>query len=173
MGLCPFARIQAAFAIGVIMEKQCSKCKERKALSEFHIDKKNKDGLHCWCKVCRSACSKKYYEEKEEKLRINTRIYYKKHSKESNARNRDYYRRTQKDRLDYRKKYYKKHLKKEVANHIVSRAIESGILIRPNKCSKCNCECKPDGHHEDYDKPLEVIWLCKSCHKKHHSAFFL
>ena len=26
----------------------------------------------------------------------------------------------------------------------------------------------PDPHNEDYSKPLEVVWLCKSCHKRLH-----
>jgi len=44
------------------------------------------------------------------------------------------------------------------------RAILEGILIRSLKCQECGNECKTEAHHEDYSKPLEVIWLCRLCH---------
>jgi hypothetical protein len=50
------------------------------------------------------------------------------------------------------------------ATNAVGNAIRSGKLTRPNHCSKCGLICKPHGHHEDYKKPLEVIWLCNICH---------
>jgi hypothetical protein len=39
--------------------------------------------------------------------------------------------------------------------------------IEKRPCEKCGA---PDAqkHHPDYGKPLEVIWLCKPCHKDWH-----
>jgi hypothetical protein len=50
----------------------------------------------------------------------------------------------------------------------VSRAECTHRLFRPNKCSKCGQIGRVDGHHEDYDKPLEIIWLCHRCHLQLH-----
>ena len=50
----------------------------------------------------------------------------------------------------------------------VGYAISRGELIRPEKCSGCDRFKKTDGHHEDYSKPLEVIWLCRKCHQQKH-----
>jgi hypothetical protein len=50
------------------------------------------------------------------------------------------------------------------AHHAVANALRNGSLIRPFHCSSCLLECKPQAHHEDYAKPLEVIWLCRPCH---------
>ncbi len=52
------------------------------------------------------------------------------------------------------------------AHQKVHRAIEDRILIRSNTCQECGKMGKTEGHHEDYNKPLDVIWLCKLCHSK-------
>ena len=52
------------------------------------------------------------------------------------------------------------------AQQAVTRAIAKGVLIR-QPCERCGKE-KTDAHHPDYSKPLEVVWLCRSCHKKEH-----
>lgn len=65
--------------------------------------------------------------------------------------------------------------KKERCHDIVEKAILYGKLIRPIKCECCGCEnIMADGrsgiqaHHNDYDKPLDVIWLCQRCHHNWH-----
>lgn len=46
----------------------------------------------------------------------------------------------------------------------VFSAVRNGTLKR----KKCFCgKIKVEAHHEDYSKPLEVIWLCK----KHHAEY--
>lgn len=65
--------------------------------------------------------------------------------------------------------------KKERAHNLVEKAIKRGILTNPQVCSTCkNTYTFKDGrtaiqaHHSDYDKPLDVIWLCQKCHHKWH-----
>jgi hypothetical protein len=63
--------------------------------------------------------------------------------------------------------------KKQSRAHIaVSFAVTAGELVR-QPCERCGATESADGgpingHHEDYDKPLEVIWLCRRCHARRH-----
>ncbi len=56
--------------------------------------------------------------------------------------------------------------KKQAARMMVYLEIKSGKLKR-GPCEVCG---KPDtqGHHDDYDKPLDVRWLCTKHHKQFH-----
>lgn len=63
--------------------------------------------------------------------------------------------------------------KQKSAYRKVKTALSQGILVRPDRCPRCNEVDKKgsDGrstihaHHHDYDKPLEVEWLCAKCHR--------
>lgn len=44
--------------------------------------------------------------------------------------------------------------------------------IKKMPCEICGDE-KSEGHHEDYSKPLEVIWLCRKHHLEHHNKLSL
>lgn len=68
----------------------------------------------------------------------------------------------------YAKERYKKFRHKASARGKVAWAIKSGALIKPTCCSACLTETAIFGHHEDYDKPLEVMWLCRPCHMDKH-----
>lgn len=52
--------------------------------------------------------------------------------------------------------------------YVIAKAIKDGLITRPKKCSQCGHTGKINGHHEDYDKPLELVWLCNRCHIRLH-----
>lgn len=54
-----------------------------------------------------------------------------------------------------------------LAHQQVAAAIKRGELTRPEVCG-CGNSGPIHGHHPDYSKPLEVIWLCRSCHRQLH-----
>lgn len=49
----------------------------------------------------------------------------------------------------------------------VQVALEYGDLTR-KPCEVCGSVLKVQAHHDDYDKPLEVRWLCARHHLRHH-----
>lgn len=53
------------------------------------------------------------------------------------------------------------------AHKAVAKARKDGILVKPSTCEWC-VEPAAIAHHEDYSKPLQVIWLCDKCHSRRH-----
>lgn len=64
-------------------------------------------------------------------------------------------------------------LKQDSASRLVGEAIARGIL-HPQPCEVCGKTDPKLGrrsihaHHDDYDKPLEVRWLCSQHHREWH-----
>lgn len=52
------------------------------------------------------------------------------------------------------------------SRYIFRKAVMSGKIKRL-PCEVCG-DKKSQGHHEDYSKPLEVIWLCRTHHEDRH-----
>ena len=73
----------------------------------------------------------------------------------------------------YQRANRRKHneLNPEQKKKAVARAY-LGVYLRRGKVVKSGCaicgDLKVEAHHEDYDKPLEVIWLCRKHHTELH-----
>jgi hypothetical protein len=65
------------------------------------------------------------------------------------------------------KLWAKNNPEKRRAHSALWRKILSGEIIRGKVCERCGIEPNTiNAHHSDYTKPLEVMWLCVSCHRK-------
>jgi hypothetical protein len=131
--------------------KECLRCQESKEIKFFSVDKRRHDGLCCWCKSCASESWKKWYRDGGSVSHLKKPWMNGDKGKikaYSEKRNRKY-------PIEVR------------AGRILRSAIKAGKIKRL-PCEKCGNE-KSQGHHQDYSKPLEVIWLCDLHHKKAHN----
>jgi hypothetical protein len=149
--------------------KKCFKCGIEKDISEFYVHKEMADGHLNKCKDCTKKDS--FGRTKEEIEKRKERDRNRPNAKERVKKNCERLKNNEKARLENnkrKKEWYQKNKHKKNANLKVSRALFTGLLKRPIKCEKCNLEKKLEAHHEDYSKPLEVVWLCIECHNNRH-----
>jgi hypothetical protein len=137
--------------------KRCSQCDELKPESEYGRDSTVKGGLRAACKRCRNAANKLYRDQTYDPIRkAEEQRRYRERHPESLA--------TQ------RKSYRAKYPDRKRANDHVDKAVRRGDLVRPGSCSWCEVDGRVEGAHVDYDRPLDVVWLCVRCHRKLDAA---
>lgn len=151
------------------MKKVCFKCGNEKELSEFYKHKEMADGFLNKCKECTKNDALKHREKNIEKIRAYDRN--RPNHKERVEANK----KRLKENTELKAKYRKSQKKWDIENKIkknahtkVKRALLNGTLVRRYNCDICGDGSKLEAHHEDYSKPLEVIWLCVKCHKEKH-----
>ena len=65
-------------------------------------------------------------------------------------------------------RYYENNFGKIKCRRTFQNEVRRG-RIRRQPCVQCGTP-NAHAHHEDYSKPLEVIWLCRKCHNLVHAA---
>lgn len=109
----------------------------------------------CRCSECR-ACNAEFSRRNREK----NPEYYREAARKSYAKNRD--------RL-LAKKHEDFDSRKNRARCAVTFAISKGWLSRGECEVGIGCRGRIQAHHDDYDKPLEVRWLCQTHHMQLHA----
>ncbi len=137
------------------MPKKCFKCGKEKDITEFYPHPRMKDGTLNKCKDC-------------------TRFDVTMSRQVDIEKKRDYDRRRgrTKKRIKENQHYTKERRKREPWKYKaylrVKRGLASGKIVK-TPCSVCG-SIAVEGHHEDYTKPLDVIWLCKIHHEEIHKT---
>jgi hypothetical protein len=145
--------------------KVCSKCGEDKELTEFYNTARGIGGVARTCKVCcRIKCNEYHKANREDNLvRMNRyRESHKEERKEYDDKNRE--------SIRHRNRNWGRSNRLKTSSQTKAlRALKKGIINRETSCSKCGSNYLVQMHHEDYDKPLDVVFLCKYCHMQRHS----
>jgi hypothetical protein len=121
------------------------------------------------CKECVKFSARKYREDNKEKVMEYDRN--RPNKEERVKKNIDRIRSDPEKLKKYRDQqmdYVKRNRHKSNARQKLARALLKGKVKRANNCEHCGIEDNIQGHHYDYNKPLDVIWLCSKCHANEH-----
>lgn len=171
------------------MTKVCTKCGRDLPPEAYYTQVNHKDRLSSRCKECVRADTKANKAKRDPEQEANRLRQWAKDNHERKLEMQKKYRQTHVDKLRRygREKakcrrrdnpgvcaesvaaYRSRHPEAVAAVNAVHHAKRRGELVAPDVCERCGAdELAIHAHHEDYSKPLEVIWLCASCHKLHH-----
>lgn len=137
--------------------KKCFKCGETKPRKMFYRHPAMKDGRLGKCIECTKRDVRLHREQNE-----SVREYDRRRYAENPERRRKI--RENSDRWDIKNK------NGYIARYTVHNAVRDGRMKRM-PCQKCGATDRINAHHEDYSKPLDVIWLCSRCHHRYHAGY--
>lgn len=141
--------------VDLIVAKSCLSCGEVKSIDEFVRTRRAKSGYKHECKPCMKARFRMYYVRNRDAVLSRNRRYYQTPKGIAVSRETNY-------------RMWKKYPDKQRARQKFLYAVRKGLLVRPEECEKCGETGRIQGHHPDYTKPFDVVWLCMMCHKAEH-----
>lgn len=132
------------------MDKKCFKCGQVKSLSDFYRHKRMADGHLNKCKSCTKSDVGTHRNNNLERIREYDRA------------------RGSRQPPEYLVEYREKYPKAARAHRMVAYHLRAGNITK-SACEVCG-DSNPVAHHDDYDKPLVVRWMCQSHHIQWHEA---
>lgn len=141
--------------------KACKDCGETKAMTNFYKHPGMSDGHLNSCKDCRRDYARRWYGVKMGDAEWVGRERARGRAKYHHAKTMGKYHRIR-DPV------------KRAANVILCHAVRDGRVIPPSACEACNHDFsfyRREGHHPNYDLPLEASWLCSRCHGGLHKRY--
>jgi transposase-like protein len=144
--------------------KVCCRCSRALPVEQFGHDKSRPDGLRYSCRECRSTVTKDWRATNIEAVREIERARRAANPERSRQWARDANARRGERLREYRSRTWERDRQKRSARKKTRRAARHGRVERPTVCSWCGAEARVEAHHVDYSLPLEVTWLCRSCH---------
>ena len=110
-------------------------------------------------------CRENYYNNNKEHALMKMKEYYE-NNKEQILEYVKKWQFENKDKVYKSNKKWQENNKERRYAHIkFNNYLKKFPDIKPDNCSLCgNTEIKLEAHHNNYSKPLEVVWMCRSCH---------
>lgn len=152
--------------------KRCSSCRQEKPLGQFYRNKSTLDGLNYSCMPCALQSVKDSQKRHRVSTAVRRRAFYQKEKNKLRRKSRRYGKRFPAKIKAHNDLYRQTHKVEKASHNLVNNAIRAGRLNR-RPCEICGSVELIHAHHEDYNEPLVIRWLCASHHKQLHSGHFI
>lgn len=159
--------------------KKCTKCGVYQDLNNFSPHKRAADGHRSACKKCNCEYVKQYYREHREERRA---YNYARNRLPEVRKKRAEWKKTERvrayDREYQRQRAQKDYVKRSKAlwrlNNPEKKKAESQaqwVHKETQPCVWCGHNDRTVRHHPDYNRPLDIMWLCYPCHALWHKKY--
>lgn len=114
-----------------------------------------------------AECRRRWREKNVEKRKLDMAAWRNKNPDKAAIHARTYYHNNKNKLLNYTRNDRILYPEKHSARYKLQYAIRKGYITKPTVCSRNpdHAGRKVEAHHPDYSKPLEVIWVCRQCHR--------
>lgn len=149
--------------------KRCFKCLCEKPLDAFYKHSAMGDGRLGKCKECTKADVKKHRQENLERVRAYDKM---RGSMPHRLAARREYAKTPEGKASHAKALKVSRQRfpdRAKARYALGNAVRDGKVIPWPICAVPECADKPQAHHPDYTRPLDVVWLCEEHHRQAHA----
>lgn len=149
-------------------KKLCTACFVEKPIDHFYKHSKMADGHLNKCKECVKNRVRKHRDDNIETHREYDRARYHNNPERKKAARKsfqDWLKKNPDGQTASSRNWRQKNPEKYKAQNALNNAVRDGKIER-QPCIVCGG--KAHAHHEDYSRPLDVIWLCPEHHSKHH-----
>lgn len=154
-----------------MMTKTCFKCQEVKPLDDFYKHSRMADGHLNKCKECtkldvnnQRAVNLDYYQQYD-RQRFQSDPCRRAYQLEQM---RAWAQQHQQNIREIKRAWINRNPHKRYAQLALSKAVRNSKIIKPYACQICETTGNLQGHHHDYTKPLDVLWVCVTCHSTIH-----
>jgi len=138
----------------IVRSKICFKCGKLKPLADFYKHSQMADGYLNKCKECTKKDTYLNYENNREHYAEYERKRFQDPARKAKC-------------LEYQRTRRKRNNLQYKAHSAVGHALRDGRLEKKS-CAICG-DSNTEAHHEDYSKPLDVVWLCRKHHLQMHN----
>lgn len=131
----------------------CHKCKRDLPKDSFNWANRKEGRRQTTCRECFSKYNKERYQRNKESIK--ERIYRYRAENPTKV-------------LASRMKMCERNPTHYNAYKVLEQALIAGQIHKPDHCPICGCSSdkhRIEAHHEDYSKPLDVVWCCTQCHR--------